>query len=65
MSELKTFLRSSSLKNGVLSLRAEDIMNAIKSLNDACLISFRFSWQVIESEGVLDDFPDSPQTHVG
>ena len=65
MSELKTFLRSSSLKNGVLSLRVEDIKNAFKSFNEACVVSLPFLLTSGQTEGVLDDFPDSPQTHTG
>ena len=65
MSELKSFLRSSSLKNGVLSLRSEDIKNAIKSLNEACVVSLPFLLTSCQADGVLDDFPDSPQTHIG
>jgi len=42
MSELKNFLRSYNRTLGVLSLRAEDIKNAIKSFNEACVISFPF-----------------------
>ena len=64
VSEVKSFLRSSRLRDGVVSLRVEDIKKAIKSLNEACVISLLFL-RLVKSEGVLDDFPDSPQTHIG
>jgi len=42
VSELKNSSCSSSLPYGVLSLRDEDIKNAINSFNEACVISFPF-----------------------
>ena len=64
-SELKKFLRSSSLMYTVLSLRAEDIENAINWFNETCVISFPFLLTMVKSEGVLNDCPGSLQTQIG
>jgi len=58
-------LRSSSLMYGVLSLRAEDVKSVIKWFNEKCVIPFPFLLTMVKSEGVLDDCPDSLQTHIG
>ena len=50
---------------GVLSLRAEDVKSVIKWFNEKCVIPFPFLLTMVKSEGVLDDCPDSLQTHIG